>query len=82
MGRMIKSEKATQTACLRGFSRYLAGAEGFEPSARGFGGDYPYCLYSTYLRRFPLCCLEKYDGFTTVSFRTIFMNSISTSTLI
>ncbi len=37
MGRMIKSEKTTQTACLRGFSRYLAGAEGFEPSARGFG---------------------------------------------
>ena len=37
MGRTIKSKKATQTACLRSFSRYLAGAEGFEPSARGFG---------------------------------------------
>ena len=44
----------------------MAGAEGFEPSARGFGGAYPHCLELTYLRRFPLCCLEKYDGNTTL----------------
>nr|DAU17553.1 MAG TPA: hypothetical protein [Caudoviricetes sp.] len=48
MGRMIKSEKTTQTACLRGFSRYLAGAEGFEPSARGFGGGVFYLLLCLY----------------------------------
>ena len=41
----------------------MAGAEGFEPSARGFGGGLPHCLELTYLRCWWLCGLGEYDGY-------------------
>lgn len=74
---ILKNEKPANDV-FTGF--LMAGAEGLEPSTRGFGGVVPNRLKSTYLHCFSICCLEKYDGFTTVSFYTIF--SVSSLTLV